>query len=88
MAYQVSNICRPKMPFTVSIEWITRSQSNSMRARGQAEQRDAPPCAIEAIIECSAAGAPDISSPTSNPSTMPRSRITSSSDVLAGRPHG
>ena len=42
MAYQVSNIWRPKMPFTVSIEWMTVPQSNSMDALGRPEQRDLP----------------------------------------------
>ena len=52
-----------------------RSQSNSIAvARREAEQRDLAAVRHRASsIECSAAGAPDISSPTSKPSIMPSS---------------
>ena len=56
IAYQVSNISRPKMPLIVSIEWMTRSQSNWMSPDGSPSSATSPPCAIDSIIECSAAG--------------------------------
>ena len=56
---------------------ITRFQSIAISSDGMPSRAMRPPCAMLASMSCSAAGLPDISSPTSKPSVMPSSRCAS-----------
>src|ERR1700694_1315030 len=74
--YQVSKICLPYTPLTVSIlnTTLLQSMANSWSARPSTAMR--PPCAMLSIMSRIALGWPDISNATSKPSVMPSSSCT------------